>query len=298
MYEKFCDIYKKSNTQNKINKKRKINPWMNDYLLNGCNIRDKLFNKWRNNKNNKIYENDYKKFRNLLNKKLINAKNLYYKTKFLENRNNLRITWQTINEITGKVTKNIDTSLIKNFKSENILATANKFASSFKSNVQKILHKCDIKTLNYNKIRLPNSIYLSPTTEEEIFGILRTLNEKKGAGVDDIRPKDIKCNAIRLTPIITTFINSSINSSSIPEMLKTSIIRPIYKNGTKNDVNNYRPIAILPIIEKVLEEIIVRRLNEYIKKYKIINPSQYGFQKGKNINKLLGNFSNNTKQKP
>lgn len=42
----------------------------------------------------------------------------------------------------------------------------------------------------------------------------------------------------------------------------------------------------------MLEEILVRRLNSFLQKYKIINPNQFGFQKGKNINKLLGNFAN------
>ena len=63
-------------------------------------------------------------------------------------------------------------------------------------------------------------------------------------------------------------------------------------NGRKSDYNNYRPIAILPVVEKVLEVVIVIRLTSFLKKYKIINKNQFGFQKDFNINKLLGNFSN------
>lgn len=292
IYEKFNNIYENSKAQNTNKKKRKVNPWLNESLLKCCNIRDKLYNKWLNNKNNKQYESEYKKFRNMLNKKLNYAKNFFYKTKFIENRNNIRVTWQLINELTGKKTSNIDKTVIKNFNSENVLDIANKFADNFKNNVNKILHKCDINTLNYSKPRLPNSIYLCPTSEEEIFGILINIKERKGAGIDNIRPRDLKYNAAILAPLITAFVNSSINSATIPKLLKSSVIRPIYKSGTKNDCNNYRPIAILPAIEKILEEIIVRRLNEFLNKYKILNPCQFGFQKGKNINKLLGNFSN------
>lgn len=93
-------------------------------------------------------------------------------------------------------------------------------------------------------------------------------------------------------PIITSLINKSLEEAIIPNILKTSIIRPIYKSGKKSDYNNYRPIAILPAVEKVLEEIVARRLNEFLLKYKIISKNQYGFQKGKNINQLLGIFSN------
>lgn len=73
--------------------------------------------------------------------------------------------------------------------------------------------------------------------------------------------------------------------------MKTSVIRPIYKSGHKDDVNSYRPIAILSVIEKILEEVIVKRLNTFLNKFKIINPNQYGFQKEKNINQLLGKFA-------
>ena len=74
--------------------------------------------------------------------------------------------------------------------------------------------------------------------------------------------------------------------------MKTAVARPIYKSGNKNEINNYRPISIMPSIEKVFEEILVNRLTSFIEKYKIIDRRQYGFQKGKNINMLLGNFTN------
>lgn len=139
-------------------------------------------------------------------------------------------------------------------------------------------------------------MYLAYTDEEEILHILKSLNARKSAGADGIRAIDLKSNATILTPAITALINNSISDSSIPNILKTAIIRPIYKGGKKSDHNNYRPIAILSVVEKVLEEIIVRRLNSFLKKYNIINNSQFGFQKGKNINQLLGLFSNHINQ--
>lgn len=292
--ETFKNIYENSKSLYNSNKKhRKVNPWMNEDLIRYCKIRDKLYNKWLNNKNNTNYENDYKKYRNFLNKKLIFAKNNYFKNKFIENRNNIRATWQLINELTGKKTTNIDISLLNAFKNDDFSNIANKFATNFDSNVKKIIHICDIKTFtNPTTTTLQNSMFLLPTTESEVCCILGTLKTNKGAGADGIRPKDLKHNCLFLTRAVTTFINSSINNATIPNILKTSLIRPIYKSGPKNDCNNYRPIAILPVIEKVLEEIIVRRLNEFLTKFKIINPNQYGFQKGKNINQLLGNFSN------
>lgn len=290
--EKFNYIYENSKINIRKKNNRIPNPWMNEDLIRNCEIRDKLFKKWRLNRNNKKHENEYKKYRNVLNKKLNYAKNYYYKNKFFENRNNIRVTWQILNEIIGKKSNNIDENILKNFKNLNLSEICDNFAENFNKNVENILHNCEIKTIKQSPVRLQNSFYLRNTSNDEIFNILSTLNIKKSAGSDGIRPIDLKNNAEILTPILTKLINSIINTAIIPETLKISYVRPIYKSGNKSDFNNYRPISILSVVEKVMEEIICRRLTEYTNKYKVINNNQYGFQKGKNINKLLGNFAN------
>jgi hypothetical protein len=54
----------------------------------------------------------------------------------------------------------------------------------------------------------------------------------------------------------------------------------VYKSGEKNDVNNYRPISVLPAISKIIEKMINNRLIAYLEKFKIISKSQFGFRKG------------------
>lgn len=74
--------------------------------------------------------------------------------------------------------------------------------------------------------------------------------------------------------------------------MKTAVVRPIYKGGVSNRLSNYRPISILPVVEKCLEGVISARLQSFIDKHSLINKSQYGFQKNKNTGKLLGEFVN------
>lgn len=101
---------------------------MNDKILKFCEIRDKLYKKWTQNKNNKQNENIYKKFNNSLNKKIILAKNAYNFRQFVENRKNIRVTWQLIGKITGKKIDNIDKTIKKNFSSTNVKEIAANFA--------------------------------------------------------------------------------------------------------------------------------------------------------------------------
>ena len=117
------------------------------------------------------------------------------------------------------------------------------------------------------------------------------MNANKGAGWDGIRPTDLKRHADILANIVTNIVNQSISKNKMPDDLKHAIVKPIYKGGKKTDIENYRPITILPAIEKVIEEVICTRLMNFSSKYKIINPNHYNYQKGKNINKLLAHFT-------
>ena len=44
------------------------------------------------------------------------------------------------------------------------------------------------------------------------------------------------------------------------------------------DLNNYRPISVLPIVSKLFEKIIYQQLYDYLDKNKLLNTYQSGFQ--------------------
>ena len=47
-------------------------------------------------------------------------KTIILEKKFIENRDNIWVTWQIINEIIGRITNNIHDNLIRDFKNRNI----------------------------------------------------------------------------------------------------------------------------------------------------------------------------------
>jgi hypothetical protein len=69
----------------------------------------------------------------------------------------------------------------------------------------------------------------------------------------------------------------SLKSGIFPEHLKVAIIRPIYKAGQHKQFENYRPIAILSIIDKILERFVADKLSKYLRENNIINAYQYAF---------------------
>ena len=64
-----------------------------------------------------------------------------------------------------------------------------------------------------------------------------------------------------------------------PEELKIAKVIALYKKCVKYDPNNYRPISLLKLFDKILEKILCRRLVSFIEHNKILYCYQYGFRK-------------------
>ena len=60
-------------------------------------------------------------------------------------------------------------------------------------------------------------------------------------------------------------------------MLVTKVI-PLFKQGERLDLNNYRPISIIPVVAKVFERIIYDQLYGYLTETNLISGHQSGFR--------------------
>ncbi|PNF23836.1 hypothetical protein B7P43_G13720 [Cryptotermes secundus] len=77
---------------------------------------------------------------------------------------------------------------------------------------------------------------------------------------------------------LTTLINASIRLKHIPASWKMSEIIMIPKPGKNhNEVESYRPIALLQIMSKLFEKLILKHLKPNIEKYQLVPSHQFGF---------------------
>ena len=114
--------------------------------------------------------------------------------------------------------------------------------------------------------------------EDELLKIIRALNINKAHGHDDISIRMIKiCDKSLIKPL-TFLFKTSVRSSHYHDIWKKSNIIPVHKKNDKRLVNNYRPISLLPVFEKIFEEIIFNKTYKFLLEEKLLNPNQSGFR--------------------
>lgn len=113
----------------------------------------------------------------------------------------------------------------------------------------------------------------------EVHRALLQIDTTKGCGPDNIPPSVVKfCCPILIHPL-TELFNKSIAQGVFPDAFKNSFIIPIHKKGAVNDIKNYRPIAILSVLSKVFERLVLSKINYIVRP--MISTDQHGFVPGR-----------------
>ena len=114
-----------------------------------------------------------------------------------------------------------------------------------------------------NRKKAGNSADFSiPTiSEREVLEIIKSLPSNVATGLDGISSPLLKLIAPAVAPSLAKVINCSIINSICPAQLKLARVTPIYKQGSKTDLDNYRPISVLPVISKIARETCLQTLH-------------------------------------
>ena len=69
-----------------------------------------------------------------------------------------------------------------------------------------------------------------------------------------------------ITKSITYIVNNCIRSGKFPTSWKLAKVNPLYKGGAKDDINNYRPTSILPMLSgsTTLRRTTLRLLRHFV----------------------------------
>lgn len=134
------------------------------------------------------------------------------------------------------------------------------------------------------------SMFMKPCSPLDVWHIIRNIKNTKSVGYDGLCTEVIKYVATNICQHISYIINLCIEAGVFPDKLKTVIIKPLFKKESRDNMKNYRPIALVPILSKIFEKYIHRELNHYLESNCILVKEQKGFRCNKSINMAIYDF--------
>nr|XP_023669577.1 uncharacterized protein LOC111844905 [Paramormyrops kingsleyae] len=85
---------------------------------------------------------------------------------------------------------------------------------------------------------------------------VRAVNMRKAPGPDGVTGRVLKDCADQLAAVFTNIFNHALSQSTVPPCLKSSVIVPLPKKPRITSLNDYRPVALTPIVMKCSEKLV------------------------------------------
>ena len=262
--------------------KVKSKPWLYAEFLKMIKIRNKVLNRKKSQSNNEICKRLYNLLRNRINRDLKKSKKQYYEQYFTDNVNNIRKTWDGI-KIIVNVRKNSNRTSQLNVggkiidDNKEIATNFNNFFVNVGPNTEETIPK--VPNISPKFLRNCNQMkfVIAHVSNEEILDINSLENKSTGPSSIPLKLLSIIPDLIILP--LSYIINISFLTGVYPNLLKIVKVIPIHKGGSTQAVNNYRPISLLSIFEKIIEKLMHKRLYNFLLEHNILYQNQFDFRK-------------------
>lgn len=255
-------------------------PWFTTHIKQLIHIRDLAYSRWKRFKTPDL-KNKYRAARKDVNCKIKIAKLEYYSKQFgsaLQSKQ----TWKTIRDIgIGKAGINNDIS--PNDVNDLNTAFTNIPLTQMDNNFY------DFNSTDNNTI---GGIGFEFSCVNQFDVLSSFVSVKSNAiGHDNINPKFFKILLPLLLPFVTHIFNFIIMSSTFPAKWKHAKIIPIPKSKEE-----YRPIAILCYLSKVLEKLLNSQIRDYLTQHRLLCDMQSGFRPNHSCVSALIDVSENIRR--
>ena len=167
----------------------------------------------------------------------------------------------------------------------NIISQGFLMAEDLNGYFSSVFTKEDISSLPVvdAKFQGAKSDYLGPlvVTPELVAKKIKAMKDNKSPGVDGIPPKLLMETVEQISIPLARVFNLSLKEGVVPFEWKEANIIPLFKKGSRNKSENYRPVSLTSVICKLLERLIKDHMVDFLVKHKLLNSSQHGFLKAR-----------------
>lgn len=235
-------------------------------------LRDRTDDNWRH----------YCKLRNKAKSVIRRVRRNYGKNLF-SNVNNAQL-WSNVRRLgcVGRETPQLDETLVESI--------ANGFLNNLNPN--------NLGKYNFeNFVDGPNCFSFNTITEYDVLVAINSI-KSNAVGYDMIPVKFLKIIFPLISALLCHIINTMFTVAKFPRAWKLGRIVPIAKNKSANyNVDNLRPISILPAMSKIVENVMKSQILYHCERYSLFHMSQYAFRRNHNTTSLLISLTDSIRQK-
>ena len=181
--------------------------------------------------------------------------------------------------------------------SDDIPALSKQFNEFFNEKVQTI--RANLPLSDYTSLKNTETVdsgsflnEFTPCTEAEISNIIKE-SGIKCAPTDFLPESILKDNIDTIIPTLCNLVNQSLSQGSV-DGLKIADVIPTLK-GVKldpNDLKNYRPISNLSFLGKLIERVVLSRLNEHLEQNNLNISEESAYKKNHSTETILLKVTN------
>lgn len=126
-----------------------------------------------------------------------------------------------------------------------------------------------------------DEFYLNEITCQEVRTLVDKIKITKSSAIEGLTLRVLKDAFEVLLEQLALLFNTSIETGTFPDKWKMANVILLHKAQEKTNVNNYRPISLLPLPGKLLESVIYKRLYSYLENNNLLTKKQWGFRTGR-----------------
>lgn len=126
----------------------------------------------------------------------------------------------------------------------------------------------------------PDESLLHEISAAELKRHINSLKNQKAAGLDEIPNEFIKAMQPKAREALLHYLNKTLETLQMPQKWKKARIKLLHKGKGKpiDELDSYRPIAVLSTVLKLLCTVLNRRIQQYCEKNNKLADAQNGFR--------------------
>ncbi len=251
-------------------------PWYCDEICAAKQKRREAERKWRKSRLT-VHREIYRQTRNDVNRVIREVKAKFHHDTIASNLKNPKALWSHMSRLLGKEKNH---ALPKAETDDALVTSFNDFFSDKINKIMSGFPPCSEDEHDAEQFSGSMLECFQLLSEAQVLKIIEESNPTT-CELDPIPTSLLRELTDVLLPVITSIMNTSLQTGTVPKDFKSAVVKPLLKkaNLNENDFRNYRPVSNLSFLSKILEKAVNKQLSSHLEEYQLIATFQSAYRK-------------------